>query len=361
LIHHINIDTAGTHTCKVYSGRDSIQHLPDSLRIYKQENALILIDANVQRLYGRRLIELLADCKFRVAVHTLPSGETAKSEAHWLAAVDFCFEHGVNRKTPLLAIGGGVTGDLAGFVAASVMRGIPLIQVPTTLLAMVDSSIGGKTGINHPSGKNLIGSFYQPDTVIADTTFLKSLPDREWRCGMAEVIKYGAIADPDLFDIAYTFRNGYRDSDQLIELITRCANIKAGIVADDEKEAGKRAFLNFGHTFAHALESFTEFKRFSHGEAVYIGMVAALKLSALAGNSIDDVPLMKFADNYKLSVSDLKSRIPGLVKKMFADKKSLNNSVRVVMLKDYGHPYIADLTDLGIVHDAWIHALNVCD
>jgi 3-dehydroquinate synthase len=227
------------------------------------------------------------------------------------------------------------------------MRGIPLIHVPTTLLAMVDSSIGGKTGVNHATGKNLIGAFYQPDTVISDPIFLSSLPTAEWKCGMAEVIKYGAISDPEIFEIAKTFINGYNDSNQLTELICRCALIKAKIVAEDEKESGKRAFLNFGHTFAHALESMTKFKRFSHGEAVYIGMIAALKLSVLAGNPIDSTALMKFSNQYSLGTADLKPQIHGLVKKMYSDKKSLNNTVRVVMLKDYGSPYLADMTDLG--------------
>jgi 3-dehydroquinate synthase len=258
-------------------------------------------------------------------------------------------------------VGGGVTGDLAGYVAASVMRGIPLIHVPTTLLAMVDSSLGGKTGINHHTGKNLIGAFYQPDTIISDIIFLETLPAREWRCGMAEIIKYGAISDPELFTLAARFKSGFSDPAKLIELITRCARIKAAIVTEDEFEAGKRAWLNFGHTFAHALEALTGYRRFSHGEAVYIGMVAAHKLSNLLGADLEEFPLFQFLDGYRLSVADLKPRIPDLVARMFLDKKSLNNTVRVVLLHSYGHPRIVDITDLSLLEKAWDFALDNCD
>ncbi|TVQ11383.1 MAG: 3-dehydroquinate synthase [Balneolaceae bacterium] len=361
LVHHFNIDTSGTHTCQVYAGHGSLSVLPERIRLYNQKKVLLLIDENVDELYGQRITEMLVSEGFVPAVHKIPPGETSKSAGKWLEAVDFCFDNGVNRKTPLVAIGGGVTGDLAGYVAASVMRGIPLVQVPTTLLAMVDSSLGGKTGINHPSGKNLIGAFYQPDTIISDIVFLETLPAREWRCGMAEIIKYGAIADPELFALAARFKSGYSEPAKLTELIIRCAGIKAAIVTEDEKEAGKRAWLNFGHTFAHALESLTDYRRFSHGEAVYIGMVAALKLSNLAGASLDESPLFQFLDGYKLKVLDLKPRIPDLVAKMFLDKKSLNNTVRVVLLNSYGQPRIDDITDLSLLEKSWDFALETCN
>lgn len=361
MVHHFNIDTAGTHTCQVYSGNGSLENLPDRIRIYNQKKVLLLIDENVHELYGKRITDMLLSEGFDPAVHKIPPGETSKSAGRWLEAVDFCFENGVNRKTPLVAVGGGVTGDLAGYVAASVMRGIPFIQVPTTLLAMVDSSLGGKTGINHHTGKNLIGAFYQPDTIISDIVFLETLPAREWRCGMAEIIKYGAIADPELFTLAARFKSGFSDPAKLIELITRCARIKAAIVTEDELEAGKRAWLNFGHTFAHALEALTGYVRFSHGEAVYIGMVAAYKLSNLLGAGMEEFPLFQFLDGYRLSVTDLKPRIPDLVARMFLDKKSLNNTVRVVLLHSYGHPRIVDITDLSLLEKAWDFALDTCD
>ncbi|MFU8860635.1 MAG: 3-dehydroquinate synthase [Cyclonatronaceae bacterium] len=349
------------HTCQVYTGYGSLINLPQKIHLYNQNKVLLLIDENVEKLYGRKVNEILLEDGLRPYFHTIASGETSKSAGRWLEALDFCFENGVNRKTPLVAVGGGVTGDLAGFVAASVMRGIPLIQIPTTLLAMVDSSLGGKTGINHPSGKNLIGAFYQPDVILSDIAFLETLPAREWHCGMAEIIKYGAIADPGLFALAAPFKSGFSNPAKLIELIIRCAKIKAGIVAEDEKETGKRAWLNFGHTFAHALESLTQYVRFSHGEAVYVGMIAALKLSALCGSEIDKSPLHQFLDAYRLSTSDLKNRIPDLIDKMFLDKKNLNNTVRVVLLESYGKPKLAEITDLSLLEKSWEYALDVCD
>lgn len=349
------------HTCQVYTGYGALHHLPEKIHVYNQKKVLLLVDENVEKIHGGRLKEMLLAEGLLPSFHSIASGETSKSAGNWLQAVDFCFENGVNRKTPMVAVGGGVTGDLAGFVAASVMRGIPLIQVPTTLLAMVDSSLGGKTGINHPTGKNLVGAFYQPDAIISDTAFLETLPVREWHCGMAEIIKYGAIADPGLFSLAVPYKSGYTNPAKLIELITRCARIKADIVAEDEKEAGKRAWLNFGHTFAHALESLTDYRRFSHGEAVYVGMVAALKLSALSGSHIDESPLLQFLDAYRLSTADLKNRIPDLVDKMFLDKKNLNNTVRVVLLDSYGKPKLMEITDLSLLEKSWEYALDTCD
>jgi 3-dehydroquinate synthase len=361
LIHHFNIDTAGTHTCPVYSGAGSLERLPGRLKLYGQEKVFLIIDQNVDRLHGDEFRNLLADGGYDLRIFRVPPGETSKTPEIWLKAVDFCFSNGVNRKTPLVAVGGGVTGDLAGFVAASVMRGIPFIQVPTTLLAMVDSAIGGKTGINHVSGKNLIGAFYQPDSVISDIRFLETLPEREWRCGMAEVIKYGAIQDTSIFGLAAGYRYGYSEPGELNELITRCARIKAMIVSEDEREAGRRAHLNFGHTFAHALEAHTSFIRFSHGEAVYIGMVAALRLSNLLGHAVDEAPLLQFMDDYKQPLADLLNDIPALVQLMYSDKKSLGNTVRVVTLLKYGQPRVHELAETRLLHDAWNYALNACN
>jgi 3-dehydroquinate synthase len=192
---------------------------------------------------------------------------------------------GADRKSLLVAVGGGVVGDVAGYVAASYLRGVALVQIPTTLVAQVDSAIGGKTGVNLPEGKNLVGAFYSPDRVFVDPELLRSLPDREFRGGLAEVIKYGVIADAKLF--AYLERNFARilrrDAERLRYIIPRCIEIKAHVVSRDERESGLREILNFGHTFAHALESLTKYRRFQHGEAVALGMMTAALLGHEAG------------------------------------------------------------------------------
>ncbi len=247
--------------------------------------ALVVTNTTVDPLYGQRLRDALAG-RFK-AVHTvvLPDGEAYKDWPTLNRIFDALLEKSADRKTVLFALGGGVVGDMTGFAAASYMRGVPFVQVPTTLLSQVDSSVGGKTGINHPLGKNMVGAFYQPQLVLCDLGTLNTLPPREMSAGLAEVIKYGPIADMEFF--AWTEANidalVARDPAALAYAVKRSCEIKAWVVGQDEREAGLRAILNFGHTFGHAIEAGMGYGAWLHGEAVGCGMVMAAHLSERLG------------------------------------------------------------------------------
>lgn len=248
-------------------------------------SVLIVSNETVAPLYLASLQDLLGKRYSRVLALTLPDGEEHKNWQTLNLVFDALLQHACDRKTLLVALGGGVVGDMTGFAAASFMRGVPFVQVPTTLLSQVDSSVGGKTGINHPLGKNMIGAFYQPLRVICDLDTLKTLPDRELSAGLAEVIKYGPIADLQFMD--WLERNMDRllgrDVDALAHAVRRSCEIKSWVVAQDEREGGLRAILNFGHTFGHAIEAGMGYGAWLHGEAVGCGMVMAARLSQRLG------------------------------------------------------------------------------
>ncbi|MCX5779801.1 MAG: 3-dehydroquinate synthase, partial [Firmicutes bacterium] len=250
----------------------------------KTSQAIMITDENVSRLWSQQVFEVLAAAGFQVEITVIPGGEGCKNLATTAQLQEHMVSIGLDRKSLVLALGGGIVGDIAGFVAATYMRGINYIQIPTTLLAQVDSSVGGKTGVNLPQGKNLVGAFYQPDLVFIDTIFLTTLPEREFLTGLAEVIKYGIIWDRDFFAYLETHRQRIkaRDSECLLHLISRCCTIKADIVAQDETEQGVRALLNLGHTYGHAFEALSNY-RFTHGEAVAIGTICAARLASDLG------------------------------------------------------------------------------
>lgn len=247
--------------------------------------ALIVSNVTVAPLYAQQLQTALQARYPAVHLVTLPDGEVYKTWQTLQLIFDALLAHACDRKTVLFALGGGVVGDMTGFAAASYMRGVPFVQVPTTLLSQVDSSVGGKTGINHPLGKNMIGAFYQPLQVVCDLNTLKTLPDRELSAGLAEVIKYGPIADLDF--LTWIERNLdrllARDLEALAYAVQRSCEIKAWVVGQDEREAGLRAILNFGHTFGHAIEAGMGYGQWLHGEAVGCGMVMAAQLSCELG------------------------------------------------------------------------------
>ena len=244
-------------------------------------SAMIVTNVTVAPLYAQRLQTALQSRFKTVHLVVLPDGEAHKSWQTLNMIFDALLAQACDRKTVLFALGGGVVGDMTGFAAASYMRGVPFVQVPTTLLAQVDSSVGGKTGINHPMGKNMIGAFYQPVQVVCDLDTLKTLPLRELSAGLAEVIKYGPIADLDFLDWieAHMDRLLDRDVEALAHAVQRCCEIKAWVVSQDERESGLRAILNFGHTFGHAIEAGMGYGQWLHGEAVGCGMVMAAQLS----------------------------------------------------------------------------------
>lgn len=280
-----------------------------------------------------------------VATHILPDGEPHKTAGTWYSILDKLVGMQARRDATVIALGGGVVGDITGFAAACYMRGIRFIQAPTTLLAQVDASVGGKTGINHEQGKNLVGAFHQPAAVVMDSSTLSSLAEREFNAGMAEVVKYGAISNPSFFawleDNTDTINN--RDAKAIDYLIERSVRSKAEIVAQDEKEAGVRALLNFGHSFGHALESETGYARFLHGEAVAIGMVTAALLSEVRGLAPVGIAtrISSLLARFGLPVTFPAESSPGrLSNAMDLDKKALASGLRLILLAEIGQAII---------------------
>ncbi len=260
-------------------------------RLNLGKKCAVITDVNVASHYANAALDALRSAGFEPVLLTMPAGETAKSLKNVQRCYDQLAAHRLERKSFIVALGGGVVGDLAGFVAATYLRGIPFVQVPTTLLAQVDSSVGGKVGVNLKAGKNLVGAFYQPKLVLCDLATLETLPLREYRSGLAEVIKYGIIYDRPLFvRLEKTLEQLLaRDPRILTSVIARCCEIKAEVVGADETEGGLRAILNFGHTIGHGLEAISKYGKYLHGEAISIGQVAAAKLSEeLTGLSADE-------------------------------------------------------------------------
>lgn len=235
----------------------------------------VVTNPTLARLYGASLKQAIVKAGFACHVISIPEGERTKT-LRWVSSIlDELVKRRLERRSALIALGGGVIGDVTGFAASMYLRGIPFIQVPTSLVAQVDSSVGGKTGVNHPSGKNLIGAFYQPALVVSDTDTLQTLPKREWLAGLAEVIKYGVIADKSFFGFLEDRMEHILDLQErdVQKVVTRCCEIKARVVTKDERESGLRRILNYGHTIGHALEALGRYRHYIHGEAVGIGMV----------------------------------------------------------------------------------------
>jgi 3-dehydroquinate synthase len=274
----IKLETA--RRCPIIIGDGITGRLGDYFDFSPYSSIALLTDTIVKKLYGQRVKKALAATGKKVSLLTLPVGERAKSLKTVERGYKFLLENNIDRKGLICALGGGIVGDVAGYIAASYLRGIDYIQMPTTLLAQVDSSIGGKVGVNFEGKKNMVGSFYQPRAIISDVALLKSLPLSEMRNGLAEVIKYALAMDEELFRLLDQKREKELNTAELQDIVKRCCRLKAGIIEADETErSGQRAILNFGHTVGHALEAATKLKELSHGEAVAIGMVAAAKIS----------------------------------------------------------------------------------
>ena len=309
-----------------------------------QSNQVALISNDlVAPLYADKIINALVD--YDVDTLILPDGEKHKNIASYEKIMNFLIEKRKNRTCSLIALGGGVVGDLVGFAAATYQRGVPFVQVPTTLLAQVDSSVGGKTGINHSDGKNMVGSFYQPKLVIADSHVFSSLPDREFAAGLAEVVKYAVIEGESFFN--YLESNAAsiisRSPRVLETIIKRCCEIKADIVARDEKETGLRAVLNFGHTFGHALELLGGYSKWLHGEAISLGMLMAARLSnkELGFPREQEQRLFDLLTEFNLPVtlkgdSGLSISAKEMIEAMGMDKKTIEGEKNFVLAKSFG-------------------------
>ncbi len=313
---------------------------------------VVLFDEHTRKLYGESLLQKLHDEHFQYIELVVPAREASKSFSVAYRMYGSMIEADVDRSWNLLAVGGGVIGDLGGFIAASYFRGIPVIQLPTTLLAMTDSAIGGKVAINHPLGKNLIGFFHLPELILIDPSYLKTLPQREIYSGMAEVVKYGFIADEPFFsflDLHFSDITSLQEP-FLTEAIKKSAFIKADVVEKDFRETdGLRATLNFGHTFAHGLEKLAEYRYLRHGEAVTIGMVCALFLSFNLGyldpHSLErGLALLK---KFRFPKGVVKRRFVAidserLLENMLSDKKKLDKKLRFVLLKKLGEAFLLE-------------------
>jgi 3-dehydroquinate synthase len=332
----------GSRSYPIYIGSGALRLRDAFDQVIPARDVLIVTNTTVGPLYAAGVTEALSPRRCLEVV--LPDGEVHKTLANVSRILDVLIANRFARDSCVVALGGGVVGDMSGFAAACYQRGIAFVQMPTTLLAQVDSSVGGKTGVNHPGGKNLIGAFHQPAAVFADTDALRTLPDRELRAGLAEVIKYGLIVDREFFD--WLEGNAApllaRDTEALTHAIKRSCEIKAEIVARDEREQGDRALLNLGHTFGHAIESATNYSTWLHGEAVGAGMLLAADMSQRLGwvSGADVERVERVLKRFELP-TDVSGLAAGtLAEKMKIDKKVAAGRIRLVLLKDIGRSVV---------------------
>jgi len=341
----------GERSYNILFGNDILVGIGGICRALNLGNSVAVVtNPTICALYGEQVRNSLAEAGFAAHPIEIPDGEEFKNietlkgiYGHFIAA-------GLDRGSFVLALGGGVVGDIAGFAAATYLRGIPFVQVPTTLLAQVDSSVGGKTGINHEKGKNLIGAFYQPVSVVVDVATLDTLPRREYLSGIAEVVKYGVTLDGDLFDFIFgnVSRLLERDRSCLLKVIQRCCALKASIVAQDEKETGPRAVLNYGHSFGHAVETLTGYTEYSHGEAVAIGMAQAAKISEHRGysGSMETERIVTLLENLGLPTRLPLFSTTAYKDALLRDKKVRDKGLSFVFNKGIGDYRIDRVTDI---------------
>ncbi len=351
------VDVAlGERSYPIYIGSGLLDKADRLDKCIISKQVLIVSNDTVAPLYLDTLVAQLK-VKFKVSTVILPDGEKFKTLEYLAQVYDGLLQNRCNRQVTLIALGGGVIGDMTGFAAASYQRGVNFIQIPTTLLSQVDSSVGGKTGVNHPLGKNMIGAFYQPQCVLIDTAVLGSLPDRELSAGLAEVIKYGAICDEEFFQWLEQNMDRLlaRDSVALTYAIKTSCEKKAEVVSQDERESGIRATLNFGHTFGHAIETDLGYGEWLHGEAVSVGMCIAAEFSTQLGwlAEVDSKRIKTLCQLAALPVGiPEKMGTPDFIKHMKVDKKNITDTIRLILLKSLGEAVIYDCTDDKLIDTA---------
>ena len=342
----LNIDL-GKRSYDILLGSGLLGKLGESLsQIVKPSHIVLITHPSLFQIYGDKVLSGFKDQGWTADLIEVEEGETSKTLGQAEKIFDRLLDLKCDRKSVLIALGGGVIGDLVGFVAATFQRGIPFVQVPTTLLSQVDSSVGGKTAVNHPKGKNMIGAFYQPCLVLTDLDTLKTLPQKEFRAGLAEIIKYGVISDVGLFE--YLEKNVKKilqlDKKCLEYIIKTSCSIKAEVVEKDERENHYRMILNFGHTLGHAIEALTHYSKFIHGEAVAIGMVYAAKLSQKLGKCQEGIPrrLDRLVRKFGLpaDLPDLNSK--AIIESLYHDKKTMNHKIKFILVKEIGIVEIVD-------------------
>ena len=343
----------GNRSYPIYIGTDLIDQSELFQACEKSTSIYIVTNTTVAPLYAQRLTNTLEKLGKPVRTIVLPDGESYKDWKNLQLIFDDLLKFGADRQTILVALGGGVIGDMTGFAAASFMRGIRFIQVPTTLLAQVDSSVGGKTGINHPLGKNMIGAFHQPVAVIADLNTLKTLPPRELSAGLAEVVKHGAIADAPFLDWIEANASALLacDTEAMEHAVLRSCEIKSAVVSADEKEGGIRATLNFGHTFGHAIEAGMGYGEWLHGEAVGCGMVLGADLSCRLNyiSKADAQRLGKIIESMRLPTVPPKFGAQRYMELMQVDKKTEGGQIRYVVLEKIGQAKIQSVADAQVI------------
>ena len=319
------------------------------------KKALVITDTNVKKIFSGEIMLALESVGLDVKLVTIPAGETSKSLAEAEKIYTAAIEFGLDRKSAIFALGGGVVGDLTGFIAATYLRGVPFVQIPTSLLAQVDSSVGGKVAVNHQLGKNLIGAFYQPKAVFIDLDMLNTLLSREIASGLGEIVKYGVISDADLFQ--YIEDNAYQtlalENEVMEHIIARSCEIKAEVVSKDEKEGGLRRILNFGHTMAHAIEEATGYSKYTHGEAVAIGMIGAAHISKSLGriNEATFNRLQALIDKLGMVSKAKNCDIDHMFNVIFRDKKAINGKINWVLMDEIGKvSIVSDVPDDIVKH-----------
>ena len=342
----LNIDL-GERSYDIFLGPGLLERIGELLSQVLQPSQIVLVThPSLFRLYGEKVVAGFKNQGWTTNVIEVPEGETSKSLHQADIFYNQLLDFNCDRKSVLVALGGGVIGDLTGFIAATYQRGIPFVQVPTTLLSQVDSSVGGKTAVNHPKGKNMIGAFYQPRMVVADLDTLQTLPQNEFRAGLAEVIKYGVISDASLFD--YLEDNVEKilqlDHECLAHIIKTSCAIKAEVVEKDERESHYRMILNFGHTLGHAIEALTGYSQFIHGEAVAIGMVYAAKLSQQLGKcqGAVSIRLSELVNKFGLPSQWPGLDSPAVIECLYHDKKTMNHKIKFILIKDIGRVEIVE-------------------
>jgi len=335
----------GERSYDIKIGYDILSQVGEYLKeLNLGSKVMIITNELVDSLYGREVERAIKEAGFEVHIAKIGDGEKYKSLNTARELYDQAVEANLDRSSTIVALGGGVVGDIAGFIASTYMRGVNFVQIPTTVLSQVDSSVGGKVAVNHPQGKNLIGAFYQPKLVVADVKVLKTLEERQLKAGLAEVIKYGVIWDKEFFDFLTENRIKILELDTktMEYLIKRCCEIKAEVVAQDEREMGIRAILNYGHTIGHALEAVTNYQRFVHGEGVAIGMIGAAKLANKL-DLLDSADLKKqeeIIEDFGLAVFFDDLNIDSIIKALSKDKKVKDGMIRFILAEEIGQVVI---------------------
>lgn len=337
----------GENSYNIFIEKGLLNNLGNEIKnIYNGNKIFVITDENVNKYYGEKIIKSLEDVGFTTRIMVLPAGEATKSFNTLPKVYDELLKFKLTRKDLIITLGGGVIGDLGGFVASTFLRGVAFIQVPTSILAQVDSSVGGKVAVDLQKGKNLVGSFYQPKGVFIDPEVLETLPNKFYKDGMGEVIKYGCIKDKDLFDKLDSLSSREEVMKNIEEIIYKCCYIKKDVVERDERDLGERMLLNFGHTLGHAVEAYYDYKGYIHGEAVSIGMYNITLESENIGitkkgtaKKIKEI-LKRYGLPYEMNLEHNEK----ILETITLDKKNLGNRLKVILLKDIGDSIIHDTT-----------------